>query len=411
MFFSPLVLLSCSCSLLSSCTPPKQQQQQLFELLLPSFFLILLVFVKKSYDSSVILGVKIPGGGFLQAGDAFIPEPIHTYQPMTFQDTVTALQAKKVCKWVPDTNITDENGDDSHFEITGIADRSRNWQIPYLKCNSRLCTEIGQDATSFCEVSVFAIAGSNVEGSIRAATFRDWILQRYPALLTNNRTMIIRYFDYQEEEITKYSTPYGKAIDQYVQSPEYGTNSDTPKISMAIVFDGNDPNAYVYALRQNATNFNVAEEEGSVKGASKTTPKTFQLVDDYAASDFETCVAISISNSISEKNLGTLGTSCTGQYMYNGVLAAQRLLHDFILSDTGATTATGYGVAEAGVQFVQFPQASYNPTGYFDNNRTCVCVLSLSLSLAPQPPAIVDTFISILCTSNFSFFLYILVSG
>jgi hypothetical protein len=344
-----------------------------------------LVFVKNSYDSSVILGVKIPGGGFLRAGDTFTPDPIHTYQPMTFQDTVTALQAKKVCKWVPDTNITDEDGDDSHFEITGIADRSRNWQIPYLKCNSRLCTEIGQDATTFCEVSVLAIAGSNVEGSIRAATFRDWIVQRYPALLTNNRTMILRYLDYQEDAITKYSTPYGKAIDQYVQSPEYGTNPDTPKISMAVVFDGNDPNAYVYALRQNSTNFNVAEEEGSVKGASKTTPKTFQLVDDYAASDFETCVAISISNSISEKSLGTLGTSCTGQYMYNGVLATQRLLHDFILSDTGAT-ATGHGVAEAGVQFVQFPQAAYNPTGYFDNNRTCVCVccLSLSLSLAPQ---------------------------
>jgi hypothetical protein len=267
---------------------------QLLELFLPTLFTTILVLIKNSYDQNVTVGVRIPGGVLLLEGDAFIPQPIHTYQPMTFQDTVTALQAKKVCKWVPDSNITDEDGDDSHFEITGIADRSRNWQIPYLKCNSRLCTEIGQDATTFCEVSVLAMAGSNPEGSIRAATFRDWIVQRYPALLTNNRTMILRYFDYQEEDIPNYSTPYGKAIDQYVRSPEYGAHPDTPKISMAVIFDGNDPNAYIYALRQNSTNYNVAEEQDTVNAALKTTPPTFRQFDAHASSDFQTCVATKI---------------------------------------------------------------------------------------------------------------------
>ena len=329
-------------------------------------FLILLIFVKRSYDEGVKLGVKLPGGALLKPGDSFIPEPQHTYQPMTFTDTVTALQAKKMCKWV-----VDENGDDSHFEITGIFDRSKNWQIPYVRCNSQLCTEHGQDAIDFCEYTLFVVAGSNYEGSLRAQKFSNWVYQRYPGLNTNNNTRIVHYMEYEEDSIdaTAYPTEFGKGIDQYVTSREYGTT--LRKISMAIVFNGSDPNSYIYAIRQNSTNFNVVEDQDSIKPATKTTPKSKYLYKVNAASDLESCSTLTASSGINAGDLGFLGTSCTGQYMYNGVLAAQRLVHDYILYDTGSAEA-GYNVAEAGVQFVQFPQGEYDPSGFFTDNGRCL---------------------------------------
>ena len=341
---------------------------------LPMLFLILLIFVKRSYDEGVKLGVKLPGGALLKPGDSFIPEPQHTYQPMTFTDTVTALQAKKMCKWV-----VDENGDDSHFEITGIFDRSKNWQIPYVRCNSQLCTEHGQDATDFCEYTLFVVAGSNYEGSLRAQKFSNWVYQRYPGLNTNNNTRIVHYMEYEEDSIdaTAYPTEFGKGIDQYVTSREYGTT--LRKISMAIVFNGSDPNSYIYAIRQNSTNFNVVEDQDSIKPATKTTPKSKYLYKVNAASDLESCSTLTASSGINAGDLGFLGTSCTGQYMYNGVLAAQRLVHDYILYDTGSAEA-GYNVAEAGVQFVQFPQGEYDPSGFFIGNckyRWCISLFHL----------------------------------
>jgi hypothetical protein len=328
--------------------------------------------MKRSYDKSSLLGVKLPGGTYLRAGESFIPQPHHAYQPMTFADTVTALQAKKVCKWVIDPNSTRE--DDGHFEITGIHDRSRNWQIPFVRCNSKLCTEHGQDATDFCEFSMFVIAGTNPEGAIRATQFNDWIYQRYPALATNDRTAIVRKFEYQEDDIeaAMYPTMYGKAIDKYIKSPDYGRRSDMQKISMAIVFDGNDPHAYLYAIRQNLTNFNVVEDQDSLRPGSRTSPKTTYIYKYGASSDLGACSTVSSTSSLNSGDLGVLGTSCTGQYMYNGVLAAQRLVHDFILYDTGSVDA-GYSVAEAGVQFVQFPQANYDPDGFFKSNKSTCC--------------------------------------
>jgi ABC-type multidrug transport system ATPase subunit len=333
----------------------------------------MLVLVKNSYESTVQQGVAIPGSDrILKPGDAFVPQPEHAFQPLTFQDTVTALRARKVCKW-QESNA----GGEGHFEITGIDRRSKNWQIPYLRCDARKCTEVGQDATSFCQVSVLAVAGKNRDGAVRAAAFRDWVLQRYPALLTSNATMILRYFDSTQEKDDDSS----QAIDEYVSSPDYGTTPETPKISMAIVFDGNDANTFLYALRPNSTNYNIPEEESAINAVVRTLPDTHLLVDSHAASDFETCVATKISDSIRERDLGVLGSSCTGQYMYNGVLAAQRLVHDYVLAVTGAADA-GYGVAEAGVQFVQFPMASYDPPGFFDDNIVTPVLLSLGLLLS-----------------------------
>jgi hypothetical protein len=335
---------------------------------LPTLFLILLVFVKRSYDNSTILGVKIPGGGFLRKGDSFIPQPHQSYQPMTFTDTITVLQAQKKCKLV---NTTKDGVDESHFEITGIHGQSYNWQVPYVRCNSNLCSYVGQDAAPFCEYSILALSASNREGYERAEKFANWIYQRYPVLnMTDESKKIVKLVEYIEEEIDSksYPTEYGKAIDQYVTSDDYGKSPDKPKISMAVVFNGSDPNIYSYAIRQNQTNFNIPEQQDSLKPGSKTSPKTKHLyaINTYQ-SDLESCSQLSATNGVNSGNLGLLGTSCTGQYMYNGVLAAQRLIHDFILYDTGSADL-GYSVSESGVQFVQFPQQAYEPAGYFNNN-------------------------------------------
>jgi hypothetical protein len=180
--------------------------------------------------------------------------------------------------------------------------------------------------------------------------------------------------NYTEDTIdkNKYPTEFGRSIDEYVRSNEYGKSLQ--KISMAIVFNGSDPYSYMYAIRQNSTNFNVVEDQDSVKPATRTTPKSSYLYMLTAASDLETCSSLSASSGVNSGDLGVLGTSCTGQYIYNGVLAAQRVVHDFILYDT-ESAAVGYNVAEAGVQFVQFPQAEYQPSGFFTDNGMFVFFL------------------------------------
>jgi len=48
----------------------------------------------------------------------------------------------------------------------------------------------------------------------------------------------------------------------------------------------------------------------------------------------------------------------------NGVLTFQRLLGDFILSDSGAA-AEGYTVSESGVAYTSFPTFAYEESGFF----------------------------------------------
>lgn len=48
----------------------------------------------------------------------------------------------------------------------------------------------------------------------------------------------------------------------------------------------------------------------------------------------------------------------------NGVLTFQRLVGDFILSDSGAVE-NGYNVAESSVSFSSFPTFAYEESGFF----------------------------------------------
>ena len=258
--------------------------------------------------------------------------------PLSFTDYVTALQAVRKCKLAGD-------GKDQHFEITGIHNRGANWQVPFIKCDSRRCEFEGQDAQPFCEYNIMGVSGYNKTdygGHLRALDFRDYVYRRYPVLLTNNGTSnkmpfefeFVRIFDSQD------------AMDAYVISPDYGDASN-PKLAMGIVWQNNSQTEYHYMLRQNSTNYN-APEAYTGKDLVRTTPRTDKLFDHKATHDFHTC------NLADQPELGILGRSCTGQYMYNGVLAIQRLIGDYIHHATGAADA-GYWVSDSGVQFVQFP--------------------------------------------------------
>jgi hypothetical protein len=127
---------------------------------------------------------------------------------------------------------------------------------------------------------------------------------------------------------------------------------------MGIVWEGDDGANFTYELRPNSTNFNAPENEG--RRGTQTTPSTGKLVNNFARDDKSTCVPLDGTAS-----QGPFQDSCTGQYLYNGVLTFQRLVHDFIFHQSGAGDV-GTKVAEAGVQFTSFPTVEYESKGFFD---------------------------------------------
>lgn len=271
---------------------------------------------------------------------------------LSFTDYVTALRAKRVC--IPQTDPTSEDP----FLITGISNNGYNWQVPLVKCDSRKCEAANQDALPFCEFSIIAVAGSDAGGVERANLFKTWLVANYPAIADGSPDMpfsfpLVQTFDSSTE------------IDDYVTANNYGTTG-YPKIAMGIVWEGGDLIKYNYQLRQNSTNFNAPEEEG--RPATATTPNTGEIVDSFARTD-TACTPLD-----GTPNQGPFQNSCTGQYLYNGVLTFQRLVHDFILKQTGAADA-GYRVAEAGVQFTNFPTKEYTVNGFYASiEGTCAAV-------------------------------------
>lgn len=270
--------------------------------------------------------------------------------PFGYSDYMLALRSQKVC---------DTRRDDI-LEITGGAS-GFNWQVPFVRCDSRRCRYLGQDATPFCEYSMIAVSGrdgGDGGGLERADAFKDYVYGRWPFLLEmrNGRDNPGRPFPF--EFIQTFRDP--GAMDEYVRRADYGTEG-VPKIGMGIVFDGNDPNNFKYWLRQNSTNMNVPEAEAEGRPVITTTPPTGTLFNDFARNDFETC-----RREPGERtNFGAFQDSCTGLYFYNGVIATQRLVGDFVLNQTGAAEA-GYFVADGGVSYVQFPQREYVADGFFE---------------------------------------------
>jgi hypothetical protein len=300
------------------------------------------------------------GGGL--TGDvipALIPDDMFTFRPLTFDDYVVSLSAERTCIASPYADRSDINPavpeeslitDNKDLWISGIYGKGINWGIPFVKCDSRKCEREGQDAQPFCEYGILAISGKDEAdkgGTFRAQQFRAWLYDRYPALTDAKMP-----FSHDFAPLF----PSEQSMSDYVKRTDYG-KTGYPKIVMGVVFEGNDSKIFKYTLRQNSTNYNAPEAED--RQATLTTPDTTEILASYARNDFDVCVPID-----GTPELGFLGLSCTGQYMYNGVLPMQRLVNDFMFNITSAADQ-GYYVSEAGVAFTSFPSPSYEENGFF----------------------------------------------
>jgi hypothetical protein len=148
---------------------------------LPVIFLAILVAIKKSLEGNENFSpVYVPAAIRERNDDAFIP--------LSFTDYVTAIQAQRIC--------VESNSDPSEFDITGMRPDSYNWNVPFVKCDSRACKQEGEDARSmYCEYQVLAVAPKTADdsfGKARADSFIDYVYATYPAL--KNSTLMP--FDY-----------------------------------------------------------------------------------------------------------------------------------------------------------------------------------------------------------------------
>ena len=332
--------------------------RQTLEIILPPLFVLVLVLIKYAVenagnlDSSEIINATFPS---------------ISLTPLSFNDYITAMQAQRKCR---SSNNTED--DDDMYDITGIFVNGFNWQVPFVKCDSRKCDKYyddtgisaeGLDAIPFCEFAILAVAGTNPDGQERARDFENWIYATYPTIDPNNPNKAVLPFNFSVVKIFDSADE----IDTYVQSLDYG-RIEFPKIAMAVIFENNDPQAYNYTLRQNSTNFNAPEDEG--RPTARTTPATGQLLNSFAHDDFSTC-----TDQNGSPIQGPYGFSCSGQYLYNGVLTIQRLVNDFIIDDSGAAEM-GFTISEAGVQFINFPTKPYAESGFYAaiGGMSCVCV-------------------------------------
>ena len=238
----------------------------------------------------------------------------------------------------------------SSLGISGIAPNGRNWQVPFVKCDGRLCEQLGADASGLCEYLALAIAPSTSDDTVglqQAEAFRDYIYSRYPVLANNSALP----FDFDFIQMMESD----EEVETYVKAENYGV--DVPKLALAVVFNGQDTSInYNYAIRSNSTGFNSPDDEG--RPATLTTPPTDKLFERYARTDTESCPELVGGT----PDLGPYSNSCTGRYAYNGLLTIQRLVHDFIIEDSGAA-AKGFAVSEGGVTFASMPSPGFVEQG------------------------------------------------
>ena len=328
---------------------------------------------------------------------------------LSFTDYVKALQAKRICLNRTSFTTNDSNGTDSNsnsnnthrnrheelsyfrntnhsnFDISGMPNHGKNWQVPFVQCDSRRCQYHGEDAYQYCHYPKLGLAPSTIEdvgGTTRLLRFRDYIYGRYPQLQDYSLPSFRNSSQHTKgshsgEFIQIFES--SQAMDDYVQHPSYGVLSGQahnnrnnsnggdlvleenarPKLAMAVVFTGNDPHNYDYTLRVNSTNHNAPEWGRKGGGTSRTTPDTKRLFAHYAKQEVEVC-----GRHVHGHMQGPLHYSCTGQYMVNGLLVLQRFLHDWILVDSGAHDQ-GYFVAEHGVKFTALPSKAYTAEGFY----------------------------------------------
>jgi hypothetical protein len=268
--------------------------------LLPIAFVGILLAIKNAVQStSSFTPQVIP---------SFIPGDNIAYTPLSFGDYVTAIQANRYCVASSSNGARSGGGGGGGkaktFDITGIANGGDNWQVPFVKCDSRLCQVDGESAQPYCEYGAVGVAPSSVNdtgGLERATDFALWLYETYPALYNRSGELPFSF-----QFVRNFSSP--QDINGYVQSASYGSDEMHPKLIMAVVWEGNGENDWKYCLRQNSTNYNTPE--AAARPTAQTTPPTSTLFASYAKTDFEVCVPQG------GPYQGPLTASCTGNYLY-----------------------------------------------------------------------------------------------
>lgn len=306
----------------------------ILEIALPVCFAAILVWIKSTLggDDAETLQSEIEPAVIYNDADAILT--------LSFSDYVTAILAERKCQGSNSTSWT----------ISGLPNQGINWQVPFVKCDSRQCQEDGQDAYAFCNYPVLAVGPMEAEdaaGMSRAKEFKAYVDGRYPELSDTNMT----HFANPTYEFVKLFDS-DDAINGNVAASDYG-DIGLEEIGLAVTFDGADPLDFKYSLRVNSTNFN-SPQSGARPGAHST-PDTGKNLASYAKQD-------NVCSPTDGPSQGEFGSSCTGQYMYNGFLSTQRLVHDWIMVASGSKDAGGF-VAEYGVRYVQFPERAYEEDG------------------------------------------------
>lgn len=274
--------------------------------------------------------------------------PTDSVKPFSFLDYVTAINSEKKCVEKSEATAAIDRGNDLaniDYSISGI--NILDWPVPFVKCNAADCSKvnIGDKADPFCEFNVLALAPTDPNDDSRMNKFQEYIESTYPMIKEFTNYTIVKTF------------PSKEAMDEYVKDPFYGTVAGeytNPKIAVAVLIGGSGKE-YEYSIRTNATNWNSGELSG--RPLMITQPSTKSKFNALAKKANSACVLESGTVHIGGFNQG----NCNAQYMYNGALTIQRLVDDFILSDTNA----GYNVAENDVSFADFPSREYIQDGFY----------------------------------------------
>ena len=300
---------------------------QLLEILLPILFIYFLVLIKNSVEGT----------------DGFEPEIVEAKFPsnsdvlatLSFGDYVTTLQSKRICQKFTYRNM--EISRISGLPVMGMSGTlGTNAQVPFLKCDSRLCKD-AEDAQEYCEYLALGVAASSESdtvGAEQAKAFQEYVYTRYPVLANNS----LLPFDF--EFVQMFDSD--RELEDYVKSSDY----NDLKLALGVVFDGTDASFdYNFRIRVNSTGFNAPEDTG--RPGTFTTPPTEKTFERFAKDDDSSCPELVGGTPY----LGPYSNSCTGRYIYNGALVLQRLVNDFIMVESGAKDE-GYFVGEHGVRYV-----------------------------------------------------------
>jgi hypothetical protein len=228
------------------------------------------------------------------------PDSKNVLIPLSFKDYLTAFQSQKQC--VPNPYASSKSTasyvkeiKNIEYSISGID--VTDWAVPFVKCDSRKCTYLGQNATEFCTYHVLALAPAS-SNSTFMNSFESYIRSTYPQIATIKNQLgldVIKLFSSSSD------------IDKYVASSDYG-KIGFPKISVAVILGGSGKN-YEYVIRTNSTNVNSPEFSG--RPVTPTQPSTSVLFDTFAKRAQDVCDVTDDA-----PRLGPYEKYCNAQYMY-----------------------------------------------------------------------------------------------